>query len=94
MSGPIRLFVGSYPEFYDRLLVPVLFAPYARILAERVRGMTVGNVLEIAAGTGRRSRGNRPHRTARCRVRHSLSDRTNAPTERMRLSLYPNPAPA
>jgi len=52
MSGPIRLFVGSYPEFYDRLLVPVLFAPYARILAERLRGMTVGNVLEIAAGTG------------------------------------------
>jgi hypothetical protein len=46
MSGPIRLFVGSYPEFYDRLLVPVLFAPYARILAERLRGMTVGNVLE------------------------------------------------
>ena len=52
MSGPIRLFVGSYPEFYDHLLVPVLFAPYARILAERLRGMTVGNVLEIAAGTG------------------------------------------
>jgi len=52
MSGAIRLFVGSYPEFYDRLLVPVLFAPYARILAERLRGMTVGNVLEIAAGTG------------------------------------------
>ena len=52
MSGPIRLFVGSYPEFYDRLLVPVLFGPYARILAERLRGMTVGNVLEIAAGTG------------------------------------------
>src|SRR5262249_50779264 len=52
MSGPIRLFVGSYPELYDRLLVPVLFAPYARILAERLRGMTVGNVLEGAAGRG------------------------------------------
>ena len=52
MSGPMRLFVGSYPEFYDRLLVPVLFAPYATILTERLRGMTVGNVLEIAAGTG------------------------------------------
>ncbi len=52
MSGPMRLFVGSYPEFYDRLLVPVLFAPYARILAERLKGMTVENVLEIAAGTG------------------------------------------
>jgi ubiquinone/menaquinone biosynthesis C-methylase UbiE len=48
----MRLFVGSYPEFYDRLLVPVLFAPYARILVERLSDMTVGNVLEIAAGTG------------------------------------------
>jgi ubiquinone/menaquinone biosynthesis C-methylase UbiE len=52
MSEPMRLFVGSYPEFYDRLLVPVLFAPYARVLAARLRGMTLGNVLEIAAGTG------------------------------------------
>jgi ubiquinone/menaquinone biosynthesis C-methylase UbiE len=52
MSEPMRLFVGSYLEFYDRLLVPVLFAPYARVLAERLRGMTVGDVLEIAAGTG------------------------------------------
>src|SRR6516162_1695478 len=52
MSEPMRLFVGSYPEFYDRLLVPVLFAPYARILVERLSDMTVGNVLEIAAGTG------------------------------------------
>jgi hypothetical protein len=33
---------------------------------------------------GRRSRGNRPHRTFRRRLRHSLSDRTNASTEPMR----------
>src|SRR5262249_45790309 len=52
MSEPIRLFVGSYPKFYDRLLVPVLFAPYARILAERLRGMTVGKGLKTAAGRG------------------------------------------
>src|SRR5262249_50301326 len=52
MSEPMRLFVGSYPEFYDRLLVPVLFAPYARTLAARLSGMTVGSVLEIGAGTG------------------------------------------
>jgi hypothetical protein len=32
MSEPVRLFVGSYPEFYDRLLVPVLFAPYGGFL--------------------------------------------------------------
>jgi len=47
----MRLFVGSY-QFYDRLLVPVLFAPYAATLAERLRGITVGNMLEIAAGIG------------------------------------------
>ena len=34
---------------------------------------------------GRRSRRNRPHRTAGCCVRHPLSDRTNAPTEHLRL---------
>jgi len=34
---------------------------------------------------GGRSRGNRPHRTARCRLRHPLSDRTNAPTKHLRL---------
>jgi hypothetical protein len=33
---------------------------------------------------GRRSSGNRPHRPARRRIRHSLSDRTNAPAEFMR----------
>src|SRR6516164_10351473 len=34
---------------------------------------------------GGRSRGNRPHRTARCRLRHPLSDPTNAPTKHLRL---------
>jgi Aldo/keto reductase family len=32
---------------------------------------------------GRVSCGNRPHRPVRCRVRYSLSDKTNAPTERV-----------
>ena len=52
MSDATRAYLGSWPEFYDRLLVPVLFEPYARLLAGRLRGMTSGNVLEIAAGTG------------------------------------------
>src|SRR5216683_2475629 len=52
MSDAARAYVGSWPEFYDRLMVPVFFEPYARRLAERVKGMTSGNVLEIAAGTG------------------------------------------
>ena len=53
MSDATRhFFSGSWPEFYDRLMVPVFFEPYARRLAERLKGMTSGDVLEIAAGTG------------------------------------------
>jgi len=44
-------FVGSVPELYDRLLGPVLFAPYARDLARRLPARA-HRVLEIAAGTG------------------------------------------
>src|SRR5438105_13649901 len=52
MSDMNRLFAGSMPEFYDRILVPVMFEPFALDLAERLRGITSGHVLEIAAGTG------------------------------------------
>jgi len=52
MSDMNRSFSGSMPEFYDRILVPVMFEPFARDLAERLRGMNSGHVLEIAAGTG------------------------------------------
>lgn len=52
MSDMNRSFAGSMPEFYDRILVPVMFEPFAQDLAERIRRISVGNVLEIAAGTG------------------------------------------
>jgi SAM-dependent methyltransferase len=52
MSEMNRSFAGSMPELYDRILVPVMFAPFAQDLAERLRGMTSGHILEIAAGTG------------------------------------------
>src|SRR5271167_31684 len=53
MSDAMRhFFSGSWPEFYDRLMVPVFFEPYARRLAERLKGMKSGHVLEIVAGTG------------------------------------------
>src|SRR5206468_2705335 len=52
MSDMNRSFTGSMPEFYNRILVPVMFEPFALDLAERLRGMTAGHVLEIAAGTG------------------------------------------
>jgi ubiquinone/menaquinone biosynthesis C-methylase UbiE len=52
MSDMNRSFAGSMPEFYDRILVPVMFEPFARDLVERLRGVNSGHVLEIAAGTG------------------------------------------
>jgi SAM-dependent methyltransferase len=52
MSDMNRSFAGSMPEFYDRILVPVMFEPFATDLAERLRGMSSGRVLELAAGTG------------------------------------------
>jgi hypothetical protein len=52
MSEMNRSFSSSMPELYDRILVPVMFEPFARNLAERLRGMTSGQILEIAARTG------------------------------------------
>ncbi len=52
MSATDKLFAGSIPELYDRLLVPLIFAPYARDLAERVAKAGPRQVLETAAGTG------------------------------------------
>jgi SAM-dependent methyltransferase len=52
MSEMNRSFAGSMPELYDRILVPVMFEPFAQDLAERSRGVTSGHILEIAAGTG------------------------------------------
>src|SRR5438874_9267329 len=52
MSDMNRSFAGSMPEFYDRILVPVMFEPFARDLVERLRGINSGHVLDIATGTG------------------------------------------
>jgi ubiquinone/menaquinone biosynthesis C-methylase UbiE len=52
MSTTDRSFTGSIPEFYDRLLVPLIFEPYARDLAVRTAALAPQSVLEIAAGTG------------------------------------------
>lgn len=45
-------FRATYAELYDRHLVPLLFAPYAVYLADRVKALKPRSVLEIAAGTG------------------------------------------
>jgi ubiquinone/menaquinone biosynthesis C-methylase UbiE len=47
-----RVFAGSIPEIYDRLLVPLIFEPYARDLAARIAETEPQDVLETAAGTG------------------------------------------
>lgn len=45
-------FSGSVPANYDRYLVPLLFQPYADILAERASAFAPRRILETAAGTG------------------------------------------
>lgn len=52
MVTPDSLFTGSIPELYDSLMVPMLFAPYARDLASRLAILHPETVLETAAGTG------------------------------------------
>jgi ubiquinone/menaquinone biosynthesis C-methylase UbiE len=52
MPATDRLFGGSIPEIYERLLVPLLFEPYANDLAERVLKNVPADILETAAGTG------------------------------------------
>jgi ubiquinone/menaquinone biosynthesis C-methylase UbiE len=52
MTDNDRVFVGSVPEFYDTYLVPMIFAGYAKDLAERTAALLPKAVLETAAGTG------------------------------------------
>src|SRR6266700_3234036 len=47
-----KQFVGSVPQLYDELLVPLIFAPYARDLAQRAERRPISTLLEVAAGTG------------------------------------------
>jgi SAM-dependent methyltransferase len=52
MANADKLFTGNIPEIYERLLVPLLFEPYAQDLAGKVAGARPRDVLEVAAGTG------------------------------------------
>jgi ubiquinone/menaquinone biosynthesis C-methylase UbiE len=52
MATSDKVFAGSIPELYERYLVPLIFEPYARDLAERVAAVMPRDVLETAAGTG------------------------------------------
>ncbi|HEY4186572.1 MAG TPA: class I SAM-dependent methyltransferase [Polyangia bacterium] len=46
------VFSGSIPKLYESHLVPLIFAPYAADLANRLSSHAVTRVLELAAGTG------------------------------------------
>jgi uncharacterized protein (DUF1786 family) len=52
MNSTDARFTGSIPAIYDEYMVPLLFEPYARDLAERLRGVREGVLIEVAAGTG------------------------------------------
>jgi SAM-dependent methyltransferase len=45
-------FTGSVPANYDRLMVPLIFQPYANELARRAGVLRPHRILETAAGTG------------------------------------------
>jgi ubiquinone/menaquinone biosynthesis C-methylase UbiE len=52
MSATDTVFTGSIPAIYDRYMVPLLFAPYAALVAERAKALAPRRILETAAGTG------------------------------------------
>lgn len=52
MADTDKVFSGSIPKLYDTHLVPLIFAPYATDLAQRLGSRSLSSVLEIAAGTG------------------------------------------
>lgn len=46
------VFKHSTPELYDRYMAPLLFEPFARVVADRVAAQQPARILETAAGTG------------------------------------------
>lgn len=61
-------FVGSIPELYDRLMVPLIFEVYADDLARRIKDFAPQRVLETAAGTGVLTRALARHLPAETRI--------------------------
>jgi ubiquinone/menaquinone biosynthesis C-methylase UbiE len=47
-----KVFAGSIPKLYETYLVPLIFEPYARDLAKRLKSIMPSRLLEVAAGTG------------------------------------------
>lgn len=52
MTATDTVFAGSIPGLYDRYMGPLLFAPYAKVVAQRAKALRPSRILETAAGTG------------------------------------------
>ena len=52
MTETRRPFEHSTPELYNRYMGPLLFEPYAKVVAERAALLQPERILETAAGTG------------------------------------------
>lgn len=52
IPGSDTVFAGSIPAFYERYMVPLIFEPYAAIVADRLKGRPLSSLLEVACGTG------------------------------------------
>jgi ubiquinone/menaquinone biosynthesis C-methylase UbiE len=52
MTHESAAFTHSTPALYDRYMGPLLFEPYARLIAERSAVLQPTRILETAAGTG------------------------------------------
>lgn len=52
MASQDIAFSGSIPAIYDRYMVPLIFQPYAQLVAERAAWLRPQRILETAAGTG------------------------------------------
>lgn len=52
MSNLDTAFLGSIPAVYHRYMVPLVFAPYAEVLAQKAALFRPSRILETAAGTG------------------------------------------
>ncbi len=52
MTEVVPTFSGRVPDVYDTVMVPMLFGPYAEVMADRVAALAPARVLEVAAGSG------------------------------------------
>jgi ubiquinone/menaquinone biosynthesis C-methylase UbiE len=52
MISTDTVFAGSIPAIYDQYMVPLIFAPYAKLVAQRAAALGPQRILETAAGTG------------------------------------------